>query len=289
MRTLHVDTGREMRGGQWQVLYLTGPMQNVTLLSPRDSPLFQAARERGLNVRPLTFATLMRLARQVDLIHAHDARAHTLAAMAGGAPIIVSRRVGFPVRRSIASRWKYGRAAGYLAVSHFVEARLLEAHVPAEKIRVIYDGVPLPALAQSVPGRVVALAGKRANVVRAAANTVRIPIHFTSNLWQDLSTASIFVYVSEIEGLGSAALAAMAAGVPVIASPAGGLAEVVEHEQTGLIVRDGELPGALRRLLDDPLAAAEMGRRGRARAAQKFSVEAMLEGTLQAYKEVLAC
>ncbi len=101
MRTLHIDTGREMRGGQWQVLYLIGQMRDAMLLSPRDSPLFRAARERGLDVQPLSFATLMRLARRVDLIHAHDARAHTLAALAGGTPLVVSRRVGFPVRRSM--------------------------------------------------------------------------------------------------------------------------------------------------------------------------------------------
>ena len=289
MRTLHIDTGREMRGGQWQVLYLTGQMPDAMLLAPGGSPLFKAAHDRGLNIQPLSFTTLMRLARRVDLIHAHDARAHTLAAVAGSAPLIVSRRVGFPVRRSMPSRWKYGRAAGYLAVSQFVAERLLDARLPAEKIRVIYDGVPVPARAKSEPGRVVALAGKGASAVRTAAEAARVPIRFTSDLWQDLSTASIFVYISELEGLGSAALAAMAAGVPVIASRTGGLPEAVEHEQTGLLVKDGELVGALRRLLDDPLAAAEMGRRGRERVIQKFSVEVMLQRTLRAYEEVLGC
>ena len=43
--------------------------------------------------------------RSHDLVHAHDARTHTLAACCARAPLVVSRRVAFPV----GSRWKYGR------------------------------------------------------------------------------------------------------------------------------------------------------------------------------------
>src|ERR1700688_4824325 len=113
-QTLHVDTGREMRGGQWQALYLVERLPEPILLAPGNAPLVQEAQEakkRKLDVRPLSFVRLVKLARQVMLTHAHDARAHTLAAMAGAAPLIVSRRVGFPVNRSLASRWKYSRAA----------------------------------------------------------------------------------------------------------------------------------------------------------------------------------
>ncbi len=264
-KTLHIDTGRDMRGG---------------------SPLFREAREHGIDVRPLSGGSLMRMTRQVDLIHAHDARAHMLAAVAGRAPLMVSRRVAFPVRTSIVSRWKYARPVRYLSVSRFVAGRLRDAGVPDQKIRVVYDGVPIPAPSNPVPGRVVALASKSAEIVRRSAGA---PIHFTSDLWQDLSTASIFIYVSELEGLGSAALAAMASGVPVIASAVGGLPEIVEHERTGLLVKDTEIGDALRRLLDDPAAAAEMGRRGRERVKEIFSVDAMVNGTLAVYREALRC
>ena len=282
MKTLHVDAGQELRGGQWQALYLIERLPGATLLTPADSPLFQEAKRRRLAVRPLKFVSLARLARQADLVHAHDGRAHTLAALAGGAPLVVSRRVGFAVRSTLGSRWKYARGARYLAVSRFVAARLAEAGVAEERIRVVYDGVPIPAPSARQPGRVIALANKSVEIPG-------ISIHRTSNLWQDLSTASIFIYVSGIEGLGSAALAAMAAGVPVIASRAGGLPEAVEHGRTGLVVSDGELAGAVQRLLDDPATAAEMGRRGRERVQEKFTVDAMVHGTLKAYEEVLRC
>jgi glycosyltransferase involved in cell wall biosynthesis len=283
MKTLHVDTGREMRGGQWQVLYLIERLaDDAVLLAPEGSGLFASAREKGLHVRPLSFATLARSARQTDLVHTHDARAHTLAAVAGGRPLVVSRRVGFPVKSSMASRWKYRRAALYLAVSKFAASKLREAGVSESKIRVVYDGVPVPAPGRPQPGRVVALASKPAEVPG-------IPIHLSTDLWQDLSTASIFVYSSEMEGLGSAALAAMACGVPVIASRVGGLPEIVEHERTGLLIEPGELPVALRTLLDHPAAAREMGCRGRELVKEKFTAEAMLAATLRAYGEIPPC
>src|SRR5271168_3873736 len=105
MKTLHVDAQRDMRGGQWQVIYLVERLRDATLLAREDSALFLEARKRGLDVRPLSFIALARLARSYDLVHAHDARAHTLAAAIPGIHLVVSRRVAFPIGRVILSRW----------------------------------------------------------------------------------------------------------------------------------------------------------------------------------------
>jgi starch synthase len=147
-------------------------------------------------------------------------------------------------------------------------------------IRVVYDGIPIPAPpAKPEPGRVVAVPGK-------SCELAGIPVHSTTNLFGDLPAASVFLYVSKMEGLGSAAIAAMASGVPVVASGVGGLSEVVEHERTGLIVRDGDYTQAVRRLLDDPKRAAELGAAGREKAMREFSVEKMVQATLDAYNEI---
>jgi glycosyltransferase involved in cell wall biosynthesis len=283
MRTLHVDAGRHMGGGQWQALYLIERLAEAVLLAPVDSPLFQEACKRRLDVYPLTFSALFSAARRADLVHVHEARAHTLAAFAGGAPLVVARRVHFPVRRSIASRWKYGRAALYVAVSKFVVSSLEASGVAKNLIRLVYDGVPIPPEpARPEPGRVVALANKPVEIPG-------INVHLTANLWQDLSTASVFVYKSEAEPLGSAALAAMASGVPVVASGTGGLPEIVEHERTGLLVNDGDFARAVRRLLDDPRLAAELGCAGRDHVQRGFSADQMTENTMRAYHEVVKC
>jgi hypothetical protein len=283
MRTLHIDTGRTMQGGQWQVLYLVERLSNATLIAPANSPLLAEARKRGLDAKPLSrFLTEMSRA---DIIHAHDSRAHTYSAIANFGQskrlLVVSRRVGFPFKQTTVSRWKYLQATIFLAVSKFAAVKLSYAGVEKGVVRVVYDGVPirpLPAIPE--PGRVVAVPSK-------SIELPGIPVHLSTNLFDDLSTASVFLYVSEMEGLGSAAIAAMAAGVPVVASGVGGLPEVVDHERTGLIVRDGDYAGAVRRLLDNPKLAAEMGAAGREKAIREFSVEKMVESTLNAYNEIL--
>jgi Glycosyl transferases group 1/Glycosyltransferase Family 4 len=279
VRTLHVDTGREMRGGQWQVLYLLQGLTDAVLLTRARSPLRAHADACGIDVRPLSIPGLADAARHADVIHAHDARAHTLAAMIPGVPVIVSRRVAFPIKSGVLSAWKYTRPSLFLAVSKFVAERVTEAGVPAEKIRVVYDGVPLPEGGRPQPGRVVALASKPVQIPG-------ISVDLTHNLWEDLRTASVFVYSSELEGLGSAALAAMAAGVAVVASAVGGLPEAVVHGRTGFLVTDGDFATPVRRLLDDPQLAAALGRAGRERVEGEFSVDAMVKNTQRSYAEV---
>lgn len=277
MKTLHIDMGREMQGGQWQVLYLLEKLKDAKLKT-RCERLAWEAGIRGIDFRPAPHRRGE--PRWEDLTHAHDAHAHSVAI--GKRPLVVSRRVGFPIKRSLWSRWKYERASIYLAVSEFVKTRLLEAGVDEGLIRVVHDGVPVPPMAtKREPGLVVALASKPVEISD-------IPIHLTRSLWDDLNHASVFVYRSEMEGLGSAALAAQAAGVPVIASNVGGLAEAIEHERTGLLVDRDNFEPAIRRLLDNPKEAEEMGLRGRERVEKAFTVDVMVNKTKSAYEEVLA-
>src|SRR5579863_1972560 len=269
-----------MRGGQWQALYLIERLTDAVLLARAGSPLFEEAARRKLDVRALTFRALTAAAKQADLVHVHDARSHSLAAIVSGPPLVVSRRVAFPVKRGFFSLWKYARAALYIAVSKYVAARLMDAGIRGAKIRVVHDGVPVPEPARPQAGRVVALASKPVQIPG-------ISVELTTDLWRDLSTASVFVYKSDMEGLGSAALAAMAAGVPVVASNVGGLPEVVEDGKTGFLVTDGDFKKPVRRLLEDPALTARMSRAGRERVEREFSVEGMVEKTMRAYREVL--
>lgn len=283
VRTLHIDTGRAMQGGQWQVLYLVERLKNATLLAPDNSPLLIEARKRGLDAKPLS--KILSEIRRADLIHAHDARAHTYGALANFGSskrlLVVSRRVAFPIKQTSLSRWKYLQADVFLAVSKYVASKLKNAGVEKGVVRVVYDGIPIPSSpARPELGRVVSVAGK-------SIDLPGIPVHISTNLFDDLSTASVFLYVSQMEGLGSAAIAAMSAGVPVVASGVGGLTEVVEHERTGLIVRDGDYGKAVRRLLDNLAWAAELGTAARERASREFSVEKMVESTISAYNEIL--
>ncbi|HEX7256163.1 MAG TPA: glycosyltransferase [Gaiellaceae bacterium] len=78
------------------------------------------------------------------------------------------------------------------------------------------------------------------------------------------------------DGLPTSVLEAMALGVPVITTAVNGLAELVIHERTGLVVPEHDpaaLADALGRLLDDPQLAARLATEGRALVEKSFSLE----------------
>ncbi len=299
MKVLHLDAAHGMRGGQWQALRLLEALSALgvesTLLAPAGAPLYELARQRGLRAEPLGLPRLARLGRRHDLVHAHDARSHTLAALTGGAPLVVSRRVAFAIGDSAAARWKYGRARLYIAVSEFVKSVLVRGGVGADKIDVVYDGVPLLEPAAPVePPSILAPDNrgdprKSAAMAAEAALLAGVEIAFSADLERDLRRASVFVYLTESEGLGSAVLLAMSAGVPVIASSVGGLQEAVIHGENGLLVENDPdtIARAIRQLLGDREAAGRMGRQARRTVAEKFTIENMARRTLDVYHRVL--
>jgi hypothetical protein len=281
MRILHLDAGREMRGGQWQVLRLIEGLAAAgvesTLLARQDAPLYTAARKRGWRVEPLGVTRALACLRGHTLIHAHDARSHSLGAFLRGRPLVVSRRVAFPV----GSRWKYGRARRYLAVSGFVKNVLISGGVPEGKISVVYDGVP--TLEVSHGTQVLGLE-------KDSALLARMGLRMVVNLEEEIGEAAVLVYVTTSEGLGSGALLAMSAAVPVIASRIGGLPEVIRHGENGLLVENDEaaIASAIRTLLDHPEQARQMGAAARRTVLERFTVDRMVAGTLEAYRRVLA-
>jgi hypothetical protein len=196
--------------------------------------------------------------------------------------------VAFPVKRGILSRLKYGRAQAYLAVSEGVRQMLRLAGVPDERIHMVYDGVdPLPA--PSELRDVVALEsddpGKCNALIQEAASRGGFEVRFTRDLPMAFRHAKLFVYLSTAEGLGSAALLAMSAGIPVVASRIPGLAEVVEHGKTGLLV-DNEaaaVAAAVRKLLGDAALCQSLGDGGRQAVESRFLVEHMVEKTIEVY------
>ena len=99
----------------------------------------------------------------------------------------------------------------------------------------------------------------------------------------------IFVMSSVTEGLGTSLLDAMACGKPIVATTAGGMPEVVQDGATGLLVppRDHQaMADALVKLLTNPELRARMGAAGVTRVRAKFSVERMLQDTLEVYRRV---
>lgn len=346
MRVLHVDTAREWRGGQTQLLHLVRGSGDAVAL-PADAALRPALEAAGVEVIPVAFHGVVRgiggLSAAIrrwrpDLVAAHTAHAHGQAVVAGRAPVVVHRRVDFAPGRGPLSRWKRTRAAGWIAVSDAVAQVLAAAGVDPERIAVVRDGVdpgPIDAVgpearvevrrALGVPddafvvGAVGALVphkghkhliealawldNQRQDVwgVIAGEGPERDALQGLADQWKIaprvrllgarddvprlLRAFDVFAHPSVEEGLGQAVIEAMLAGVPVVASQAGGVPEVVDDLITGLIVRagDGEaLARALNAAIRGRERALQRAEAARVRAST-FGVDAMVEGTRAAY------
>ncbi len=102
--------------------------------------------------------------------------------------------------------------------------------------------------------------------------------------------AEVAVVPSLYEGFGLPAAEAMACGLPVVATTAGALPEVVEDGRNGILVppRDAyALAGAIERLLRDDELRRVMGEEGRRRVERHFTWEQAARKTLEVYQEVL--
>ena len=100
----------------------------------------------------------------------------------------------------------------------------------------------------------------------------------------------VFAMSSVTEGLGSAMLDAMACGTPVVATRAGGIPEAIVDEEHGLLVPPHDaaaLAKGIIRLLQDADLRLRLGSTGRQRIVDEFSVETMVQRTLEAYEEGL--
>jgi glycosyltransferase involved in cell wall biosynthesis len=354
MRVVHVDTAATWRGGQNQVL-LTARGQaarghDVVVACRRGGALEARAREASLAVRPLPFRgdlwppAVLGLARALresrpDVVQLHDPHAVgagvAAARLAGSVKTVATRRVDFRLR-GLLSRWKYARCRRVIAVSRAIASVMQADGFPAERVSLVYEGVPdrEPAAGGAevlrslgipdgapVVGNVAALTGHKdhatlvdaAQVVLRRRSDVRFVVvgegplrrelearvgeqglagrvvfaGFRSDVDRLLPAFSVFCLSSHLEGLGTSLLDAMAFGLPVVATAAGGIPEAVEHGVTGLVVpvrRPDALAQALLEVLEDGDLRRRLGAAGRARFLERFTADRMVEETLRVYQ-----
>jgi glycosyltransferase involved in cell wall biosynthesis len=226
------------------------------------------------------------------------------------------------------NRLKLKRLDGHVAVSRR-GARSVEemSGLAPGSVRVIYNGVPdvpVAAMPRRIHGPVVgsvgrlsaekghdvllralaALPGVRAVLVgdgpdrprlEALARELALGDRLIMPGWRAdprpwLATFDVFVMPSRLEALGLAMIEAMLASRPVVATTVGGIPEVVEDGETGLLVPPDDPPalaGALRVMLDDPARRERMGTLGRSVATHKFGVDRMVRSYESVYGELL--
>ncbi len=109
------------------------------------------------------------------------------------------------------------------------------------------------------------------------------------NQLEVLKAIDILVVPALREALGLPAIEAMACGIPVIATSAGGIFSLIENGRTGILVAKKDpdaIANQVERLIDDPGLAAELAAQGRARVAESFDIRTTAERTSAIYESV---
>lgn len=117
----------------------------------------------------------------------------------------------------------------------------------------------------------------------AVTHRLRESVHFigsVDNVHEYLQASDIFVFPTESEAFGISLIEAMACGVPVISTPVGGVKDILQHRQNGLVVQPGD-PGqlfeALDALMNDTALAVRLGDAARHTAQHRYSAEIVTE------------
>jgi len=157
----------------------------------------------------------------------------------------------------------------------------------------------LPAIVRAVPTVHYVIVGSDdndyADRLRRVAHELKISDHVHIVGFQDpvkpfLASLDLYVHPALMEGFGIAVVEAMAMGKAVVATTTGGLPEVVAQGETGLLVPPGDaepLAAAVVALLMDRARREQMGLCGKARAQERFSLDASVAHVEQLYGEVL--
>lgn len=155
----------------------------------------------------------------------------------------------------------------------------------------------MPVILESVPNAHLAIAGSgelrdqlQAQVERLGLDRSITFLGFRKDVAALDKTFDVFVMSSHMEGLCTSILDAMTCGVPVVATEAGGIPEIVKNEQNGLVVpvRDPESLGrAVLKILADQDRATRFAQTGRKTVGENFTIDTMTEGNLAIYREFI--
>jgi glycosyltransferase involved in cell wall biosynthesis len=166
--------------------------------------------------------------------------------------------------------------------------RLTEIKRPLDLIRVL----------AAVPGATLVLAGDGdlRHVTEALARELSVSdrvrfLGYVSDLGSWYAAFDAFLLTSENEGAPVVAIEALAAGVPVVATAAGGTGTVVDDRETGYLAPVGDvaaLAAHLRSLRDDATLRTTMGAEGARRMRQRFAIERMVGDIERLYEEIIS-
>src|SRR6267143_6601606 len=166
MRILYADLEREWRGGQSQALLtlqgLVRVKHQVELVAAERSPLAQRAAQLGIPVhasprfglRAWAAQAMARLSARAagepfalaQLNEPHALTAAWLAGLHRRMPLLLSRRIGFPLQENWVSQARFRAVERFVANSEDVAISLVKSGIARERISVVNEGVRIPEL-----------------------------------------------------------------------------------------------------------------------------------------------
>ena len=360
MTVLHLSGAITWRGGEQQLLYLYEELklQNIEqfVVCPLGSELYKRLKKTNIDniigykknssINLFFASTLKKICKKykVDIIHVHDAHAHTaafLSAMIFGnkTPLIVSRRVDFPIGKSWFSKLKYNHSSikAIICVSEAIK-KIMAVDIKNKNIlKVVHSGIDLNRFPHKektgklrqllklnedtvIVGNTSAIAPHKdyftfVNTAAIILNSMP-EIHFiiigngpleneikdyikqkglTKNITLTgfrndipvlLPDFDVFLITSKTEGLGTSILDAFACNVPVVATNAGGIGEMIEDGITGLLGEVGnaaQLAEKVVLLMQDESLKRKV-KEGATAKLNSFTKEQTARKTLEVYK-----
>lgn len=358
---LQLSSEKSWRGGEQQIAYLIQELSkkkvNNIVACRKDSAFEDYCQRQNLKFFSLPFkgstdiSTVLGIRKickqeKVDLVHMHSAKSHSLAVMShltgNKIPLVLSRRVDFPVRDNFLTKWKYNHPAirKIICVSEAIEKMVRSSIHHPEKCCTIHSGIDISRFTKvsgylrrtyNIPDHAILIGNTSAlaahkdyfTFVRTAQifRTYNIPSRFLmigdgpeketiqkyiiekdlqdyvimtgflDNVPEILSELDIFLMTSQTEGLGTSILDAFACKVPVVATRAGGIPEMVIHEKTGLLaeVKDAQqLATHLKRLTEDAFLKRTLVENAYQFLLGNFTKEKMAAQTLEVYRQIIS-
>lgn len=361
LKVLHISNAMSWRGGEQQIAYMVEELAELgveqMMVVAQNSRMHEYCRQKAIrhiavtkrwSVDPGVAKKINTTVKQfgAHLLHAHDAHAHTsclLAYLLFGCriPLILHRRVDFPIGQTLLSRYKYNHSqvAKIICVSEAIQQVIEPVITNKDKLTIVHSGVdaekfykpPSHSLRQEfgistdvkLVGNSAALTGHKDyfTFLRTAQKIIQqqprtcfaiigdgelydellayrdelgltnavIFTGFRNDITDILPELDVLLFTSEMEGLGTTVLDAYAAGVPVVATRAGGVPEMAEEGQSALVADVKDVDGLAHhvvRLLQEPDLRPHLIANGY-RMLQHFTKEQMANHIFAIYRQVV--
>lgn len=362
-KILHLSSAKNWRGGEQQIAYLLSYSKSVGIyvyvLCRKGSPMSEwcasndisyseAGFVNGLDVRTALKVRNLAVKLSADAVHVHSGNAHSIAYLAikvgMDTPIIVHRRVDFPLKKAGPSLNKYNHphVKAIICVSDAVREMVSRSIDDSSRAITVYSGIDFTRLSypckksgflyselgidnsKLIIANISSLAphkdfptflksaklhskqnqnchflivgsGEQEEDLKKLTAELELEnfvtfTGFRSDVSAIYSEIDIFLTTPSSEGLGTAVIEALYSGIPVVATKAGGIPELLRDQKEGLLCEVGDvecLSQALEKLSSNSDLRIKLGKQAHQWSLQ-FSDESMGKGVMEVYNKVLS-